>query len=126
MRRLFTAGTSDTVHCKCPSFQPFPSGKGRETIFTGLCLPPARERSGENSDVPRGPLAEGPRGGQQRLGKAGKRPAGSASRPAAPVFSVPPGPPVCLIKRDTEFQPSLKMSWGEWVPHPRHSPTPPG
>lgn len=41
MRRLFTAGTDDTVHRKRPSFQPFPSGKGRETVFPGA-LPPAR------------------------------------------------------------------------------------
>lgn len=106
MRRLFTAGTSDTVHCKRPSFQPFPSGEGREAIGPGLCLPPARERSGENGDVPHGLLAAAPRGGQRRLSKAGTRPAGSASRPAASVFLVPLGPPVCVIKRDTEFQPT--------------------
>lgn len=36
--------TADTVHCKRPSLQPFPSGKGPETFPTGHCRLPGGDK----------------------------------------------------------------------------------
>lgn len=42
--------TADTLRCKRPSFQPFPSGKGRDTVSPGHCHLPGGD-SGRNSWV---------------------------------------------------------------------------
>lgn len=69
MRRLFTAGTDDTVRCKHPPFQSFPSGKeGRERRFLrGLCRLPGGDgagnggvrRPGDGGGLPRGGVPAG-------------------------------------------------------------------
>lgn len=64
MRRLFTAGTDDTVHCKRPSFQPFPSGKDREKLSPGLCRLPGDDGGGEPRGVAAGRVPAPRRGGR--------------------------------------------------------------
>lgn len=44
--------TADTAHCKCPSLQPFPSGKGQEADSPGHCRLPGGDK-GRNSWVSR-------------------------------------------------------------------------